>query len=365
MEYNRATVRVARIDHEISLSELQRQVESHLLEVSRAYWSLYLERGLLAIKTRLAGETGKLLETLRARRRIDALESQIVQARAALAAREADTVRAAAAVRNAEARIVALVNDPALRMSDAAEIVPTTSPSLAARPVDVREAARHALEQRPEIDQAVNQLRAGMVRLKMSENELRPVLDLVFGATWDGLEGDFSYGRSLRTQVTEGGPGLSAGLILDVPLGNRTARARHERRRLEVRQLTSQLAATVETLMLEVQVSTREVQTAHRELTARYHEMQARAEQLASIESRGALSAAAGRPMSTVLDDLLDAQEDRAEAEQSFLRAVVTFNVAIANLDRAMGVLLQARGLEPVRGMGDGELPTLQFAPRG
>ena len=60
IEYNRSTIRVATIDHQVALDEFQRQVESHLLEVARAYWSLYLERGTLLIKTRLVDETAKL-----------------------------------------------------------------------------------------------------------------------------------------------------------------------------------------------------------------------------------------------------------------------------------------------------------------
>lgn len=361
-EYNRSTVRIAKLDAEIALDEFQRQVESHLLEVVRSYWSLYFERASLLMRTRLIDRTERLVAELESRRGIDVLESQIAQARSALAARRAATIRGSLAVRNAEAKLVSLINDPALRLSEDFELVTKSTPISKLKAINPRVAAGHSLQNRPEIGQALKQLRAGMVRLKMSENELLPALDLLFGITWDGLEGDYSAGRALRTQVDEGSPSLEVGLILDVPLGNRTAKARHERRRLEVRQLTNQLRATIETLLLEVQVSVREVNTAFRELDSKYQAMLATNEELEAVERRGVLGDVDGALRSLILDELLSAQERVTDAEQDFLSSLVTYNVALTNLDRSMGVLMQTRDIEPHRLDDDDGLPRLQLS---
>ncbi|MCA8967649.1 MAG: TolC family protein, partial [Planctomycetes bacterium] len=361
LEYNRSTVRIARLDGEIAMEEFRRQVGAHLLELTRAYWALYLQRGALVIRTRLAEETRTLLERLQSRRGVDTLESQVLKARAALAAREADTIRAAAAVRNAEARIASLVNDPDVQLVDGVELVPVLAPQGVRKQVELDQAARFALDNRAEIIEAVKQLQAGMVRLQMSESELLPVLDLLMEVSWQGLEGRSSTGRALRTQVDADGPSWTVGLLLDVPLGNRVANARHERRRLEVRQLTDQLRATVETLLLEVQVAVREVNVGWREQHARYHAMQARGAELEGLEQRGVLGADSPALGGLLVDELLGAQERLRDSEHAFLEAQVSYSLALANLDRAMGLMLQARDYRLERGADADGLPTLDL----
>ena len=357
--YNRNSVRVAKIDHDIALDEFQRQVESHLLEVARAYWSVYLERAALLIKTRLVERTESLATELQSRRGIDAIESQIAKARAAVAARRSELIRAGHAVRNAESRVVALVNHPDLRLSNAFEIVTRTPPTLSRRVMSPREASSHAIQNRPEIAQAVKQLRAGMVRLRLSENELLPVLDFIVGVSWDGLEGDRDVGGSLGSQFENGGPSVDAGLIFDLPLGNRSAKARHQRRRIEVRQLTNQLRTTIETLLLETQVSVREVTTAYEELNARYQALQASQAEIDSLQSRSELTSYDGGSGSALVSDLLAAQERLSDAEFDFLNSVVIYNVALVSLDRSMGVLMQTHNVNFTRQTNDDGLPSL------
>ncbi|VAX09910.1 hypothetical protein MNBD_GAMMA26-1451 [hydrothermal vent metagenome] len=359
VEYNRSTVRIAKLDHQIALDEFQRQMESHMLELARSYWGLYLERAVLIIKSKLVEETELLLDELNARRKVDVLESQLVRTRAALTARRSDTIRAGQAVRNAEAKLISLVNDPDVRMVDTLEIVPDSPPATDSRTISLREAAEHALHNRPEINQTLKQLQAGMIRLNMSKKELLPVLDLVLGASLDGLNSGTAMGDAVDRQFDEGGPSYYAGVIIDIPLGNQTAKARHQRRRLEVRQLTNQLRTTVETLLLEVQVSVREVNTARQQVEADYQSMTAAKHELESISERGILSSDEGRLRGILLEDLLSAQERLTEKEQMFLVSLVTYNVSLTNLDRSMGVLLQTQEINMERSDGEHRLPEM------
>ena len=90
--------------------ELSRQLQAHLLEVTRGYWALYLERVSLAQKVKLYLQTEKITEHLERRQQIDAQRSQLASAQAALESRRSDLIRARTAIKNAETRLRTLLN---------------------------------------------------------------------------------------------------------------------------------------------------------------------------------------------------------------------------------------------------------------
>ena len=94
---------------------------------------------------------------------------------------------------------------------------------------------------RPEINQAFLQLRAATIREKMQRNELLPELNLVLQGSLGGLDGGRLTAAPTARQYNTGGPGYGAGFVFSFPLENNIARARLERRRLELRQQIDQL----------------------------------------------------------------------------------------------------------------------------
>ena len=362
-EYNHASTVIAKLDYRAAMDEFQRQVETHLVEIARAYWVLYQKRGELLIKARLVLETKSLSDELGARRGVDANESLVLRARAAVAARQADTVRASVAVRNAEATIVTLVNDPSIRVADGVELVPSGQPALQPRGMPVREAAEHAIQNRPEVRQTAKQMRAAMVREQISESELLPQLDVVAGVIWNGLEGDYRMREAWNNQFSEGRPTLAGGFVLNVPLGNNEAKARLERRRIEARQLASQMRVTLDSVLLEVQVAVREVNVAQKEIEARSDAARAAQADLNFKTERRRAGADPALAGSLGLDALLDSQLRYAAADMDLLQSVVNYNVALVNLDRAMGILLQTRNIEFEKVDDATNLPRLQPRP--
>lgn len=351
--YNTSLTVLAHIDTDIARDEFLRQLQAHLLEVTRAYWGLYLERGVLVIKRRLYERAQQIHDDLEGRRGVDAVQSQIVRVRASVSERESDLLRAEMAVRNAEERIQALVNDPGTRCIERLELIPADAPIAAEIPVDMRHSLATALHGRPEIGQAVKQVKAASVRLDMSKHELLPRLDFVLEAYVSGLRGESDIGRAFEDQFSVGEPSYSVGLQYEVPLYRRAARARHERRQLELRQLQQQFRTTVETLSLEVKVAVREVETSYRETWAKQRSMEAAAERLDYIQQRWRHFPGEDRSVNLYLDEVLTAQERLAEVEASYLQAQTTYNLALMNLKRATGTLLRDEGIVVGQTCGD------------
>jgi outer membrane protein TolC len=339
--YNTSLIVLAQIDTEIAQDEFIRQLEAHLLEITRAYWGLYLERGTLAQKWRLYTRAKEILDELKGRRGVDTVESQVVRVEAAVAERESDLLRAETAVRNAEERIQALVNDPSMACMENLELVPGDQPTGLEIPVDMHYSVATALHARPEIGQAIKQVKAASVRLDMSKHELLPQLDFVLEAYVTGLRGESDLGRAFADQFSVGEPSYSVGLIYEVPIHNRAARARRERRELELRQLQEQFRTTVETLTLEVKVAVREVKTSYRETLSKHRAMTAAANRLDYIQQRWQHFPGEDRSVNLYLDEVLVAQERLTETEAAYLRAQTTYSLSLMNLKRATGTLLQ------------------------
>ena len=365
--YNRSIMRIAKLDSDIAMAEFVRQSESHLLEITRTYWALYAARVTYLQKAKLVDETARVTDELKARLKVDAHQSQLFRAESALASRRSDLIRTEAAIRNAQDRLKALTSDPALLSSPNTELIPGDRLVLSATAVDAQQAAAAALDNRPEINQAFLQLRAATIRENMQRNELMPELNLVLQGSLGGLSGG-DYADAYGKQYNEGGPGFSAGFVFSIPLENNIARARLDRRRLELRQQLDQLKTTIDTVFLEVKISAREAATAYRETQAKYSAVKAFTADVDSIEARRTVQTTARGPgadeasqTSVFLDTLLDAQDRRSTAEEEFIRAAANYQIAIVNLERAKGQLLAYSDVTVIRDKDEKGLPQLHL----
>lgn len=145
------------------------------------------------------------------------------------------------------------LNDPALI---AAPIIPTDRVSLEELPEEhepVDQLVATAFKKRPELEQAVLQLRNDEITLKGARNALLPTLDLYgfygssavggspnldcnFDGFYCGAPTGISYGSTYNNLVNSSAPDKGVGFTLSVPLRNRAAQAQQARSLLEYRQ---------------------------------------------------------------------------------------------------------------------------------
>ncbi len=342
-EYTQSITVLAMIDKDIAEAEFSRQLQSHLLEICRAYWGLFLERSLLVQKRRSVERAEFVQHLLQERASIDAVRPQLQRAAAEIAIRQADLVRAGLAVQNAEARIRVLVNDPALGNSlGNLELIPVDLPSEQTCQIELAQSLALAMENRPEITQAIDQLKAGSVRLEVSKNDLMPLLNLVAEAYLSGLQGGGSIGDALGEQFRDGRPSYAVGIQYEIPRGNRAAKSRNERRQIELRQLQQQFHVTAQTMRLEVEVAVRELQTAYTDMLAQKRGVDASTAQLEFQQKRWELIPDEEGGAALKLDNLLVAQERLALTENAHTQAWITYNLAMVNHLRATGEMLTA-----------------------
>ncbi|MGB7346758.1 MAG: TolC family protein [Pirellulaceae bacterium] len=337
--YNTSLILLAKIDVRRAQDEYQRQLQQHLLEVARGYWSLYLERAKLAQKISLYLKTQVNVDHLTQRQAVDAQRTQLIQATAALESRRSDLIRAKAAVSNAETRLRALINAPYL--SDTTEILPIDHPVLHQVQPVLYDEFSIAMRNRPEIRGALKEIRAACVRQSMAQHEMLPVLNLVTNTYLAGLQGDSRVGDAWLDQFRDGAPSYSAGVEWELPVGRRAASANVRRRHLERVQLGERYRATLELVRAEVEVAVREVNTSYQELSAKNRARHAAEAEAETLEIRWKSLGGRDNNAGLALEALLQSQERVALSEQELAQAQLTYSLSLINLRHANGSLLQ------------------------
>ena len=361
IDYNKTQINLAHIDTQVAQDELRRQIESHLLEISRAYWALYMERSLLVQKSQLARTTKGILGKMEKRSSLDVPPSLLARAKSQVHAHELAAMQAEYAVLNAQSRIRALVNDPELFNAKGMEMITSQMPTTRLHAIPYDQVLQTALQSRPEVAQALRHIQSAALRLEQSHNELLPSLDLFFQTYVKGLEGDYEHRRAYANQFDEDGPSYVGGLRLEVPLGNNGAEARNLRKKLEFRQLVRQLDTTVENVLLEAEVSYRELIKNYRSMVQSYQIMRADKEEVSELLARAEYLLGQSEPYGDVLYRLMDANQRLAESEEKYAKNELTYNYATYNLHRAMGILVSTNDIAFRKDMDEDKLPQMQF----
>lgn len=362
--YNTSLVLLAEVQTGKADSELQGELQNLLLEVHQAYWNLYLQRSIWLQKQRLYDRARVIRDDLHGRRDFDVLKNQIVRAEAAVAEREAAVIRLRTSIDNAETRLRALLNDPQLTVAAQLELIPIDRPQRGLYEPDQSYVLSQALQNRPEIQVAFKEIRAASVRADVSKHEMMPVLNFVLSSYVSGLAGQSDVGQAWVNQFTLGRPTYAAGLQFEMPWGRRAASARLQQRMIELRQATNHLQEISIQVRMEADIAAREQVTTYREMISRQHAMRAAEAEVDFLTDRWKLLPGDQQMGGIMLDNLLQAHERLANAEQEFAIAEAAYNVSLVALQRAMGTLVQAQNVRQTESTENG-LPTLQFGSAG
>jgi len=344
--YNQSKIKLAKFETRTATAEFVRQLESHLLEVNNAYWALYHTRAHFILTRDLVGATSSILARLEQRSDLDALQSELLRARAALAMRKAMLNRAEMEVRNSEERLRALINDPDEDIGSNTELIPATPPLLVRYVDDVRKVAKDALHNRPEVQQGFDALRAAIVRRDASKNEKLPTLNLVADLMLGDVEARDRAGAAFENQFGDG-TGYMVGFQFSQALDNDAERARLLRSEIELRQQANRLRAIIDIVLLESLVSYRELMASYRDMQGRYSTLRASREELRQLQDRLEIDTddERGRTTATQLQLILDSMDRNQTAEELFLESIVSYNAAFATLQRARGTFLRSENV--------------------
>lgn len=333
LDYNRSLIMIARNDRRIGQHAFERQIIDSLRLVDEYYWRLVEARRDIVITARLLADYEAIYEYLEARQQFDITPVQLAATLANLQQARVDFVRRRANVFDAEDRLKAVINAGNLNLGASVEIIPEELPQTPQILVDLLAEVQTALQFRPELREQELRVSSAQILVGRAKNEELPRFDLTWRTTFDGLgqNADQSFDQLTQGNFIE----YFIGVSLEVPLGNRRPKAALHRARLQYQQQVSTLKSAFERVILDVNLVVRALQTAYDQIAPSFEAAEAREREVQSIVAR------AERKDINTLTTELNARQSLAGARRVMLGSMVNYNIAIADLERAKGTLLQ------------------------
>jgi outer membrane protein TolC len=333
LDFNRSVIVLARHDRALGQLGFRRQVRDTLRQVEEAYWRLMQARRDVVITAKLVAEFEDIYEYLVARRGFDITPVQIEASRADLELARADFISRRAAVFDTEDRMLTLMNDPNLNLIDHPELLPIDIPILQQLIVDPVSEVQTALEHRSEIQEQQLRVASAKVAAGRAKNAELPRVDLNFRVTYDGLasNADRSFDKMTAGNFIE----YFVGVELEAPIGNRGPRASRRRADLTHAQARAQLQSVLEEVILDVNLAVRRMETSYDQIAPTFESAEAREREVDSIVAR-----AERKDFNTLINEL-NSRQRLASTRRAMLSVMVDYNIAIIDLERAKGTLLE------------------------
>lgn len=345
--YNERLLIQARIDSRMTWEELLREVQSQVGGVMGGFWKLYEARCHLLQNLDALYRANQVAAIIEARQDFDSGPLELAKVRTRIARLNDRVVEAQRNVLNQQTLLMQLVNSPELSPGARLELIPNGMPFCSPVALDPRDAILTGVNHRTDVRAAALELESAALAIKVSRNELLPQLDAVVSGYLAALNGQNNIGQSLVDQFTDA-PGFSGGLVYERPYGNRAAKS-------QVRSAHQRYLETGQRYREAIAITSAEVALAVQNLNAISQQADIKARVLVEavqqeklVRQRWEVMGTDGRYAALVLEDLLEQLELRTSAEVDYVSNHVNYLLGLIELQKAMGTLLLAEGIEPL-----------------
>jgi outer membrane protein TolC len=354
---NEASLLVATHNLNISQNELQRLAELAVKSAGDAYWDLLAAREAEKVAIQALELSQELYELNKKKVEVGTLAPiEITQAEANVASNVEGTIRTKQAVENAEDNLLRLLAVPESDPLWTKTILPTEKAISEPTVTDQEAAIKTAYERRPEIATARQQIEISNVEQTAAHNGVKHQLDLV--ATWarshseqpenvtvtnvDPLvDGVYSF-----DPVTRRSPDWSVALLYSYPIGNRAAKSNYAISKINAEKSQIALESVMQDVRVDVRRSARAVEAGYERVVAARKNTELQTKKLEAEQKKF------DNGMSTSFE-VFTFQTDLRNAQLALIQALLDYNKALADLERAKGTLLESNGLKLAANQGN------------
>ena len=353
---------VSQINRDLSDVDLRETIANTLADVRSTYWDLVYSYASVAVQQQALDLAERLVRDNRARVEIGTLAPiDVVQAQSEAANRRQLLAQAEQTLRTAELTLKRLIVSGTEDDVWDAQIDPVDQPTFEMAPVDVEAALRTALDARTDIARTRRQLDINDVTLAYLRNDMLPSLNLVGSFQLQGQGGTQlispilggpalvttpgGYGDAINNLVDADFPVWDVRLQLTYPLGQSSEKAAHARARLQVQQTQAQIRQIELQIATQVTNAALQIESIQKRIDAARAARELAEEQLAAEESKFEVG------MSTNFF-VVQAQRDLATAQDSELRAILDYQLAVIEFERVQQTSISRAGISIVGGGG-------------
>jgi outer membrane protein TolC len=338
IDVTKTFIRVAQNNAVVEEHVFRDRVLSVLASVEQTYWEVVFANENLKVAEAALKAAQELLATNRAKAKAGIMSIvDVLQAEAAVASRVEQILVADKAIRDQEDQLRRLLNPAEEDLRQDLRLTPLDQPVVTLEPISLQEAIDKAIEQRPEIAQAMKNMETSDLNTKFAKNQILPTLSFQGTMGMAGLGKD--YGDSVNRNFNGDYYNYGAGLVLSYPLGNRSAWSTYNKRQLEAKNAEASLVSVRQQIIVGVREAVRRVQTDFKRIeTTRSARIMAE-KQLQAEQERLKVGLSTTR-------FVLDFQRDLATAQGNELRATVDYNKSLSNLSRHKATTLDRYNLQ-------------------
>jgi outer membrane protein len=351
---NLTPIVVAKRSSEISYEELRRSISEVFLNVETAYWNLVAAKKNLE----LAQTALDLAKDLQRRNEIQVEVGvlppvAVVEAKSEVAAREVDLIRAENDLKGAEDALKNILAIPLYQ-----KISTVDEPTTVYKPFEESEVVEEAYDRRPEVQQSKLDIKNKESLKKFYSNQRLPSLSIQGSLLLQGLGGEGNPDRLSFGDMPEPIPDrfLGAGKsfsslfgadfpiwqvlgVFSFPIFNQTAKGDYVKASAEADRSVIAFKKVLDNISLEVRNAINNIEDSVRGIQAAKVAVELREEVLRNNQERLDVGIGTTR-------DVLEAQRDLVREKFTEIRAITSYNIALAELEFARGTILEASGVE-------------------
>lgn len=332
-----AQIRIAQLEQQGSAADFQARVVDQLSVSLQGYWELIGAIENFKVQVISYSAARDLLRINTAKFKAGVVpRTEVLQAEAAAEGRRVQIIQARQNVRDIEDRLKRqlFLQEGTPRWN--VQIKPSQSIAWREFDVNLDEAIATAMELRPEMRRATSNVNQAEVNRKVARNQLLPALNLFGQVDANGLDG--SNHEAFDTMGDSKYNNYTAGIEFSYPLQNRAARYGYKQADARHSQAEEMLRDEQNQITLDVRQAVRDLRTAREQITVTQSQVRS---------SQATLDAETKRlqvGISTSFE-VLQFQQDLADAQSRHLRAVTDYNRAAVRLERSVGSLLPTYGV--------------------
>lgn len=354
---NKRKIIIASNNKDISLNQFKAVVITRISEVQDMYWDIVFNIEVLKVNRQSLALAQDFLKRVRTQIEVGTMAPiEILQAQAEVASREEGVIIAESAVKNSEDRLKRAMNIEEDSPYWGLPVYPTDRPIFEVVEIDNNEAMKISFERRPDFVQARIDLSNKKIEVKYKKNQIFPNIDLIGSFGLNGLSGDnreLSFGGTSIPPSRFGGGyedalgrlgsgnyySWEAGVKVNIPLGNRSARSNLTAARIEVKKALISLKDLEQKIALEVREAVREIETNIKRVNVTKLARRLAEQKLDVEEKRFEVG------LSTSFN-VLEFQKDLAEEQSKEIKAIVDYNKSLVRLERVKGTTLEKNDIK-------------------
>jgi outer membrane protein TolC len=358
--------RRAIIQAENSLSVAQLQLRGTMQDtvylVQQTYWNYFYAVENAKVKRQSLQLARELLDKNKKEVEFGQIAPiDVLTAESTVAQRDADLIEAEGLIRRSEEVLKSVINLAAEGNARTKKVLPSDKLAYAENRVTLDEALKEAMERRPDLQILKKGQEIKELNVSVARNQTLPSLDLQLTYFSPGISGDLliyqnnDYFSGVVIGTQKSGPGVALGdafkflysnwnigLTLSVPLSTLLTKADLTYARMDLSQNLIRIKNQEQQIELEVSDAIRTIETDAKRVEALRVSRELAEKTLEGEEKKLKVG------LSTNYF-VLDFQEKLANARSAELRAQIDYILAVASLEKAMGVNLETRGFKVVQ----------------